>query len=126
MRPLPTSPTNTFQSPKVATRDGLEAASLATGLGAALAAGLAACLALVAAAAGGQRAAETAAAANPIARDETTRRVIKSKSFEPGFEALWASARAISLPSDRGEIPASRLADRRADCNPAIGYGKMR
>src|ERR1700735_1749275 len=71
MRPLPTSPTNTFQSPKVATSDGLAGSSFAFDL--------AAGLALVAARAGARRAlaAQTAAAANPIARrDERTKRVI--------------------------------------------------
>src|ERR1700722_3289027 len=72
MRPLPTSPTNTFQSPKVATSDGLDASSFAPDLGAGLAA-------LVAATAEGRRAlaTQTATAATPRARkEEWTRRVI--------------------------------------------------
>src|SRR5579862_3797167 len=75
MRPLPTSPTNTFQSPKVATRAGFAASSVFPDLGAALAAGL------VRAAAGAERAptAQPAATANPTARrDESTRLVINS------------------------------------------------
>src|SRR5258708_3176974 len=50
MRPLPTSPTNTFQSPKAATTAGLEAPSFSPDLGAAFGA-------LVEAMAGGRRAA---------------------------------------------------------------------
>src|SRR5882672_4198817 len=72
MRPLPTSPTKTFQSPKVATSDGLDASSFVPDLGAGLAA-------LVAATAGGSRAlaAQIATATTPMARrDERTRRVI--------------------------------------------------
>ncbi len=37
MRPLPTWPTNTFQSPKLATREGLAASWVFSDLGAALA-----------------------------------------------------------------------------------------
>src|ERR1700722_728550 len=84
MRPLPTSPTKTFQSPKVATSDGLDASSLAPDLGAGLAA-------LVAATAGGRRAlaAQTATAASPTARrDGRTRRVITNNPLNRAW-ALW-------------------------------------
>ncbi len=84
MRPLPTSPTNTFQSPKVATSDGLAGSSFAPDLDAGLAG-------LVAATAGGRRAlaTQTAAAANPMARrDERTRRVIKNNPLNRAL-ALW-------------------------------------
>src|SRR6202044_2149725 len=107
MRPLPTSPTNTFQSPKVATSDGLDAASLAPDLGAGL----------VAASAGGRSAlaTQTAAAATPMARrDERTRRVIKNNPLNRAW-ALWprpggglpcrpirAKFRPSALPADAG------------------------
>src|SRR6202044_1398356 len=102
MRPLPTSPTNTFQSPKVATSAGLDAASLAPDLGAGL----------VAASAGGRSAlaTQTAAAATPMARrDERTRRVIKNNPLNrarpygqtrAGFPAV-RSGRNSGLPPCR-------------------------
>src|SRR5580700_2452991 len=105
MRPLPTWPTKTFQSPKVATSDGLDASCLAPDLGAGLAS-------LVAATAGGRRAlaTQTATAATPMARrDERTRRVIKNNPLNRARP--YGQARAAgSLPSDPGEIPAFRLA----------------
>src|SRR5580692_7981269 len=103
MRPLPTSPTNTFQSPKVATSDGLAASSFALDLGAGLA--------LVAAMAGARRAlaAQTAAAANPmVRRDERTRRVITT-ILQTGPRRYAATPEAVSLPFDRGKIPAFAL-----------------
>ena len=106
MRPLPTSPTKTFQSPKVATSDGLDAPSLAPDLGAGLAA-------LVAATAEGRSAlaAQTAMAASPIARrDERTRRVIKNNPLNRAG-LMARPGRRASLPSDPGKIPAFRLAD---------------
>src|ERR1700727_1773070 len=109
MRPLPTSPTNTCQSPKVATSDGLDAASLAPDLGAGL----------VAASAGGRSplATQTAAAARPMARrDERTRRVIKNNPLSRAFGVL-ATPAAVSLPFDPGEIPAFALP---AGVRPAI------
>src|ERR1700722_10611233 len=113
MRPLPTWPTKTFQSPKVATSDGLDAASLGAGLAA-----------LVAATAGGRTAlaTQTATATTPMARrDERTRRVIKNNPLNRARP--YGQARAAgSLPSDPGEIPAFRLAGRRRGCNPAFGY----
>ena len=68
MRPLPTSPTNTFQSPKVATRAGLDASSFLAGL-------------VVASARAGAKApnADAAATARPTAlRDERTKRIIRT------------------------------------------------
>src|SRR5580704_1192796 len=108
MRPLPTWPTKTFQSPKVATSDGLDASSFAPDLGAGLAG-------LVAATAGGRRAlaTQTATATTPMARrDERTRRVIKNNPLSRARPYGQARAGA-SLPSDPGEIPAFRLAGRR-------------
>src|ERR1700722_16170564 len=84
MRPLPTSPTKTFQSPKVATSDGLDASSFPPDLDAGLAA-------LVAAAAGGRTAlaTQTAAATTPRARrEERTRRVITNNPLNRAW-ALW-------------------------------------
>src|ERR1700751_4332571 len=107
MRPLPTSPTNTFQSPKVATRAGLGASPLVPDLAAALAAGF------VKAAAGGARAptAQMAAAANPTARrDESTRLVIKGNPLNRAWPFMAAPGRGVFLPSDPGKIPAFRLA----------------
>src|SRR3984957_3332770 len=115
MRPLPTSPTNTFQSPKVATSDGLDASSFAPDLGAGLAA-------LVAATAEGRRAlaTQTATAATPRARkEEWTRRVITNNPLNRAGPHGQTRAGA-SLPSDPGEIPAFRLAGRRKGCNPAF------
>src|SRR3984885_4231801 len=101
MRPLPTWPTKTFQSPKVATSDGLDAASLGAGLAA-----------LVAATAGRRRAlaTQTAAATTPMARrDERTRRVIKNNPLNrarpygqtrAGFPAV-RSGRNSGLPPCR-------------------------
>src|ERR1700729_162118 len=108
MRPLPTSPTKTFQSPKVATSDGLDASSFAPDLGAGLAA-------LVAATAGGRRAlaTQTATATTPMARrDERTRRVITTILCHRA-RPYGATRAGGSLPSDPGEIPAFRLAGRR-------------
>src|ERR1700674_2699809 len=113
MRPLPTSPTKTFQSPKVATSDGLAGSSFAPDLGAGLAA-------LVAATAGGRKAlaAQTVAATSPTARrDERTRRVIKNNPLSRARPYGQTRAGA-SLPPDPGEIPAFRLAGRRRGCNP--------
>src|SRR5580704_6506992 len=95
MRPLPTSPTNTFQSPKVATSDGLDASSFPPDLGAGLAA-------LVAATAGGRTAlaAQIDTAAIPMARrDERTRRVITNNPLNRA-RALW--------PVPGGGFPAIR------------------
>src|SRR5271170_5430360 len=112
MRPLPASPTNTFQSPKVATSAGLEASSFFSVFAAALAG-------LVAAATGGARAlaAQTAAPASPMARrDERTRRVIDNNPLNRAQARL-----AGFLPSDPGKIPAFRLARAGSGCNPAFG-----
>src|SRR5580692_4585894 len=104
MRPLPTWPTKTFQSPKVATSDGLDASSFAPDLGAGLAG-------LVAATAGGRRAlaTQTATATTPMARrDERTRRVIKNNPLNRAG-LMARPGRGASLPSDPGKIPALRL-----------------
>src|ERR1700744_5824128 len=105
MRPLPTSPTNTFQSPKVATSDGLAGSSFAADLGVGLA--------LVAALAGKRAlAAQTAAAASPMARrDRRTRRVITNNPLSRAL-ALWAMPAGGFLPFDPGEIPAFALSAR--------------
>src|SRR5580704_16853083 len=95
MRPLPTSPTNTFQSPKVATSDGLAGSSFAPDLGAGLAA-------LVAATAGGRKAlaAQPVAATSPTARrDERTRRVIKNNPLSPARP--YGQTRAAGFPAAR-------------------------
>src|ERR1700722_7061770 len=118
MRPLPTSPTNTFQSPKVATSAGLDASSFVPALDEALAG-------LVAALAGGRSAlaAQTAAAANPTARrEERTRRVIRTNPLNRALALQATPGRRASLPSDPGKIPAFRLACPRRGCNPAFGY----
>src|SRR5208282_6891924 len=101
MRPLPASPTNTFQSPKVATRAGLEASSFFSVFAGALAG-------LVAAVTGGASAlaAHAAAPTSPMARrDERTRRVIDNNPLNRAQARL-----AGFLPPDRGKIPAFRLA----------------
>src|ERR1700689_3370656 len=88
MRPLPASPTNTFQSPKVATRAGLEASSFFSVFAGALAG-------LVAAVTGGASAlaAQAAAPTSPRARrDERTRRVIDKNPLNR------AQARLEGLP----------------------------
>src|ERR1700729_2677595 len=95
MRPLPTSPTKTFQSPKVATSDGLDASSLAPDLGAGLAV-------LVAATAGGRGAlaAQTATATTPMARrDERTRRDITNNPLNRARP--YGQTRAASFPAVR-------------------------
>src|ERR1700722_7713336 len=117
MRPLPTSPTNTFQSPKVATSAGLDASSFVPVLDAALAG-------LVAALAGGRSAlaAQRDAATNPEARrDERTSRVIRTNPLNGGLTTKATPGRRASLPSDPGKIPAFRLACPRRGCNPAFG-----
>src|SRR5271155_1726824 len=88
MRPLPASPTNTFQSPKVATRAGLAASSFFSVFAVVLAG-------LVSAATGGARAlaAKAAAPTSPMARrDERTRRVIDDNPLNR------AQARLEGLP----------------------------
>src|SRR5579863_353827 len=113
MRPLPASPTNTFQSPKLATRAGFEASSFFSVFAAAFAG-------LVAAVTGGASALATQAAAPTSAmarRDERTRRVINNNPLNRAQARLGAS-----LPPDRGEIPAFRLAGAGGGCNPAFGY----
>src|ERR1700722_20037850 len=96
MRPLPTAPTKTFQSPKVATSDGLDASSLAPDLGAGLAV-------LVAAAAGGRRTAlatQAATATTPMARrDERTRRVITNNPLNRA--GPHGQTRAAGFPAVR-------------------------
>src|ERR1700728_1270249 len=107
MRPLPASPTNTFQSPKVATRAGLEASSFFSVFGAALA-GL---VAAVAAATGGASAlaAQAAAPTSPMARrDERTRRVIDNNPLNRaqarlgGFPAARSGRNSGLSPCRRG------------------------
>ena len=108
MRPLPTWPTNTFQSPKVATRAGLDASSFLAGL-------------IVASARAGAKApkADAAATASPTAlRDERTRRIIKNHPLNRA--ALRRAGLAGFLPPDPGEISARRLAGTRRGCDPAF------
>src|ERR1700689_2280648 len=104
MRPLPASPTNTFQSPKVATRAGLEASSFFSVFGAALAG-------LVAAVTGGASALAVQAAAptSPMARrDERTRRVIDNNPLNRaqarlgGFPAARSGRNSGLSPFRRG------------------------
>src|SRR5271163_3139449 len=104
MRPLPAWPTNTFQSPKVATRAGLEASSFFSVFAAALAG-------LVAAVTGGASAlaAQAAAPTSPRARrDERTRRVIDNNPLNRaqarlgGFPAARSGRNSGLSPCRRG------------------------
>src|SRR5215472_3081122 len=103
MRPLPASPTNTFQSPKVATRAGLEVSSFFSDFAVAL-------TGLVAAATAGERAlaAQAAAPMSPMARrDERTRRVIDNNPLNRaqarlGFPAARSGRNSGLSPCRRG------------------------
>ena len=81
MRPLPAWPTNTFQSPKVATRAGLAGSSFFSDLGAGLA-GLAAAAAGGAKGAGGAYGRSGKPNGAKGRKDETRH---QQQSFEPGL-----------------------------------------
>ena len=118
MRPLPTSPTKTFQSPKVATSDGLDGFLLRARFGRGLGG--------LGRGDGGRK--KGARGANrrggkpngAKGRKDKTRH--HKQSFEPGLGLVGQTRGGASLPFDPGKIPAFRLAGRRTGCNPAFGY----
>src|SRR5579871_5295826 len=113
MRPLPAWPTKTFQSPKVATREGFAASSFLSVL--ALALGTALVVAAVTGAS--ELAAKAATARSPKARrDGMTRRVIDNNPLTRG------PTPARGFPAARsGRNSGLPLAGAGGDCNPARG-----
>src|SRR5208337_4048144 len=98
MRPFPAWPTNTFQSPKLATRLGLGASAFLS-------------IFLVAPSAETAQASATRAAAQPAQlrrRLGNAEKIIDLNPLSPPA-ALGEAGVSLPLPRDRGEIPASRV-----------------